>query len=733
MRMRLVRASVLSASFGLTSALAAQSVRDSSSANPASLSGLLERASHLNELPPHLMAYKARVETEVAILLRREDGSELVAAMEQIASNFRWTRSGYYDQRVIGHRVQQSALTISALSIAPTGWIQPTLYGSRFRLRNSVASDTGKLRQRNRDGADTMAVVHPLADDRAAWYQFSGGDTTVTIRLGEREIPIVRIRVQPRKGLTTRVLLFDGEISLDAARATLVRVRGHFVRAGGRKNPLDGIATAVAFVEYEQGERSGAYWLPSRQRIELQAAAPILGEGRAVIRIASRILDMVVNDTVLDSNTVEKSDSLRQRSRRKLTYAPTDSLGRFTDWQLGQGVITQDMHSDDFDDIGPDRWRPTGRPRFDIGTMRPADAMHFNRVEGFYTGAGVRLALRDVAPGVVVRANAGYAWAEQTARGRFAVERTRGSWKQEFRTARSLDVTNDFRVHGDSGPGFWAVMYTSDPYDYVDRYSVTTALMRNFASRHLVARAEIGLVRDGYRPAFRERGTFGRPLFRENRNVDEGSYLRTTASLELRPDVNAEFVKPGIGARLWYERGDGELDWQRAELRVVARHARGPLIATTRFDVGSLFGSRLPPQQLFELAKSNLPGYSDREFAGSRAALLRAKLQYIGPYLRQPLKIPVVDLYFPGVAPGLSIGMQAGWAEVSGDAARSSVERLRPPPGIAINEEQLPGPTERVRATTSVGFTLFSGLVFVGFSRPLDQSTPWTFGFGSGY
>ena len=72
-------------------------------ASPA-LQRLLSEASTRNRLPDSLVSYKANVETEIAVLLRREEGTEAVAAVEQVASTLRWNRAGKYDQRVQGYR-----------------------------------------------------------------------------------------------------------------------------------------------------------------------------------------------------------------------------------------------------------------------------------------------------------------------------------------------------------------------------------------------------------------------------------------------------------------------------------------------------------------------------------------------------------------------------------------------------------------------------------------------------
>ncbi len=723
------------------------------------LRDLLADGSRRNVLPSSLIAYKSRVETEIAVLLRREEGTEAVTMMEQVASALRWTRSGYYDQHVIGYRAQQTGATFSMLSLFQTGWLQPALYGNRLRVvRRSTqgarpATDTmaraGTLPDTTpsagaatrpappfasrpttrRDGADTLPAIHPLATDRDTYYRYSGGDTIVTMRVGGRTIPIVHVRVQPRTDITQPVLLFDGELELDASRGALVRMRGNFVRLnirarGLRASLTESLLDAVAFVEYENAERLGEYWLPTKQRIELQATSPLLGDGRAVIRIVSRFTQMEVNDTTLSAATLALVDSTRIVGRRKLSYARGDSLSRYSEWRGGIGDITAGMHADDFNDIGPDRWRTTGVPRFDFTAPRASDVFHFNRVEGVYTGVGVKLALRDLAPGVVVRANAGWAWNEGTARGRVAVERTSGATTLEVRAGRSLDNTNDFRIPFDSGGTFGALLGSVDPYDYVDRRSATVAIVQRFGGRALLWRTEFGAADDRYRPSSYIRSPFGGEAYRANRGVDQGGYFRSASLLEWHPDVNAEFVRPGIGARLSYERGDGTLKYQRIEARIVGRQPFGPFVLVGRGDIGTVLGDHIPAQQLFELGENqNLPGYLDKEFAGTRAAVLRGTLLYNTHWWQQPIRIG--RFLLPAFAPGASVGVQSGWTESPNAAARASVLRL----GLMADSAGALLPVSRatggIRATMSAGLRFFGNSVFVGATRPVDHAGPW--------
>ena len=141
--------------------------------------------------------------------------------------------------------------------------------------------------------------------------------------------------------------------------------------------------------------------------------------------------------------------------------------------------------------------------------------------------------------------------------------------------------------------------------------------------------------------------------------------------------------------------------------------------------MGAVFGSRIPPQQLFELGKfQNLPGYEDKEFAGSRAAVLRASLHYTSPYFRQPIRVGRLLL---ALAPGLSVGVQSGWADAPTAPARTSIERLGAPTDTTLLALWAPvaRPTDGIRASLTAGLRLFSGGVFVGATRKVDQAAPW--------
>ncbi len=707
-------------------------------ASPA-LRSIVDNAALRNRTPASLESYSANVETEIALIIRRADGTEVVGSVEQIASTLRWGRIGLYEQRVQGHRAQQTGLGISMLSLFRTGWLNPTLYGNRLRARqNTAATDStdstrsSRRTTRDSDPSDTAAIVHPLAADRDPWYRYTGGDTLVTLQVGERRIPIVRVSVAPREDLTERATLFRGELDLDASRGTLVRMRGAFVRVGHWPQPGGPIARltgslvdAVAFIDYENAERDQAYWLPTVQRIELQAAAPMASDGRAVVRVVSRFRDMAVNDTVLDAaRLLASADSEPPRTRRRLTYAPPDSLSAFARWQATLGGMSEGLHSDDFDAFGPDRWRPTGTPRFDWGVPQGSDLFRFNRVEGAFTGFGARLALRDVMPGTILRATAGYAWSEGTVRGRVEAQRDRGPWRVMLRAGRSLDITNDFRNPLDSGSSF-AALAAQDEYDYVDRTFAGAQVVRTIGARAWQWRLETGVARDATTPSAFTAAPLGGLSLRENRAVDAGTYWRNAFTLAWRPDGSAEFMRPGWSARLYAENGVGDLDYTRLEARLTTRRALGPFTAAVRADAGILLGSSLPTQQLFELGRSQgLPGYEYKAFAGTQSSAVRALLLYTGPWLRQPIVVGR-NLFLPALAPGFSVGAQSGWTGAPTASARASVARLGAVADSTGTLVPVSVASDRWRSSVSAGLRLFSGSMFIGGAQPLERGEKW--------
>lgn len=713
---------------------------DSNYSSPA-LREFVGRAAAGNRAPPaRLIGYDAVVESELAFILRDSLGRELTGQVEQLAGRAAWTRGGTYDIHVVGYRSQTMGNPYSALTFTRM-YSVPTLYGQRLAMGmndgvpRSRAEAKDRLKRMARDSAEgrpPFRAVHPLAADRDRYYRFSGGDTVAIVHASGRAIRLVRVNSYPVMSPAANFTGFRGELDFDADRHQLVRMRGRFERVTGRRDPLFARSTgavAVAYVEFENAEVDGKYWLPTVQRSEFQAQMGLLGDARPIYRIVTRFRN---------HRPVEAADSMvagldtmpLSPIRATLTFARGDSASHYRGWTAGLGTLSSSVHGDDFVDLAPDVWKPTGAPHASWWPKQLEDVVRFNRVEGMFTGVSGAVRFRDAAPGLSARAHAGWAWSEGTARGMAAVSLARGPWTNTLRGERALAATNDFLLSLETGRSIGPLFSGVDPYDYVDRWSGGWSVTR--VLRHIdrgFISTELAYVRDRYPPASVARAVFGGAAFRPNRMVAEGSYARVATSIELHPRVTGESLSPGIGARVRHELARGELDWQRLDVRLAARQYWRGLALSARIDGGAVVGEVIPPQALYEMGGGmELPSYGYKEFGGDRAAIGRGLVAYYFPVLRTPRRLG--RILFPGLSPGIGFGAQAGWAEATSAAARAALLTLG---GDGVTP--LSRPSGRVRSTIDVRLTLLSGALGFGMARAVDEAGRWRpfFVWGAAY
>jgi hypothetical protein len=678
---------------------------------------LVAEAADVNRrVPPSLGGYRAQLESEISIGNRRSERMEMSVQLEQIASVLEWDRTGAYRQTVIGYRSQSIGTSIATLGLFRLGWAVPSLYGNRLALLFGRDTSQAVRRRRDRRGGDVLYAIHPLADDRERYYRFEGGDTVFTMRVDGREIPIVRVEVKLRDDVPNRSVVFLGELDLDASRKQLVRMRGYFAVVGGPKPRFDILREArlqgIAFVEAVNAEVNGEFWLPGYQRFEAQATSNTVGDSRAVFRIITRYRDREILPAPASVTVGAADDTLRVQPFR-LIVEGTDSLSRYRGWHNDLGAENAQVSADDFTDLAPDQWSPRGPPRFSIETERFLDVIRMDRVQGAFTGIGAVYRYRDAAPGLALRGAIGYSWNERTLRGRAVVEHREDRTLRQLRVVRSLDLTNDFRNPYDSGTTTGA-FFGRDDYDYVDRRSASVLVQRFLGvTQQGQLRAELGFAQDR---AVAARWTespvgLGRP-FRPNRAADDGDYARSVVTLDWRPDVALEFLRPGVGTRLIYERGDGQLRYQRGEARLTVRANRGTLALGARLDIGAV-SPTAPPQQFFEIgANNNLPGYDYKQFAGDQAAVLRGQVFRGFGILGAPIRV-TSRVWLPPISPGLALNVQAGYTRATTAAARATVVRLG-------SEE-----SGHVRSSAALTLRFFGQAVGLGVARPLDYPAGW--------
>jgi hypothetical protein len=707
---------------------------DSVYATPA-LRSFIARASIENLAPPReLMGYKAVAETEFGFILRDSLGRESVGQIEQLAAQAVWDRGGQYDLHVVGYRAQSLGAPYSALTFTRM-YSVPTLYGSRLAVgmndgipRNRSDSNFRRRIQREDSaaGRQPFRAVHPLAPDRDRYYRFTGGDTIATISSAGRSIRVVRVMADLTSDPSANFVGFRGELDFDADRHQLIRMRGRFDNVTSRKDPLfvrrTG-AVAVAYVEFENAEINGRYWLPTYQRSEFQAQMNMLGDVRPVYRIVTRFRDfrLDLGDTVAANGNGDVEPSRLAPTRAKLTFASKDSVSKYGQWEDNLGSKISAVGADDFEDLAPDFWKPTGAPSVSYWPKQLEDVVRYNRVEGLFTGVASSVRFRDAAPGLTARATLGAAWEQQTLRGAVAANLRRGRWVSEARVERALAVTSDFLETFDRGLSIGPLLSSTDDYDYLDRWTAalsTTRIIRD-VDRALFS-VEVAAVRDRPEVARLANGLLSTGSgFRPNRNALPGDYLRGTLTLDYHPRVTSGGLTAGVGGRLEYTVASGDLDWQRLQLAIAARRYWRGLIFASHLNAGAVVGSVIPPQTLYELGGGlNLPSYENKEFGGDRAALGRGLVAYQFPILRTPRRVG--RWVIPGISPGVGAGIRGGWTGVSSQAARTALLALG---GDGITP--LSVASGRVRATADVRLTILSGVIGFGMARPVDHQASW--------
>ncbi|HEU0302391.1 MAG TPA: hypothetical protein VFR37_23230, partial [Longimicrobium sp.] len=353
-----------------------------------------------SSIPAGLEDYRADMGATVYLSLRADtaQGGELPVTVDEFAGEVHWDRGGDVQQTVTGHRVRMLApapYTIGSMVEAP--WIIPHLYGNTITVFSLSAAPSSR--------AQIARAVHPFAFRGIDFYHYAAGNP-VRVSTAEGAVTLVPITVRPRPGKLEEAgdhRLVAGTFWVDVDRAAIARARFGFVERGGRFV----VTETGVFFELESALVEGRYWLPYRQRRELQVASPLLG-GAVAVRVVTTLRGFELN-TGWDAPQPgarlvwRLEDDAFAGAPRPATDEPPD-IGDFADLAA---VV---------------------RPREREGGMQAAlrydrgdHLFRYNRVEGAFVGAAVR-----VGPASPERrdwdvyAHLGWAFAESTARGELA-------------------------------------------------------------------------------------------------------------------------------------------------------------------------------------------------------------------------------------------------------------------------------------------------------------------------
>jgi len=704
---------------------APRTLPDSTYSSPA-VRALVEAATARYREPGEgVVPFSARFESEIGVLIRQPNGEEILTGVEQIAGLVTWSIDGDLVQSVTGYRSRFSGPALSTLTYIRGPWVVAPLAGDRVPMAmasepsvvpESESEDTTVQRPAGIDATDASgrrrelrSLVNPLGSERSAHYRFSGGDTVLILRLPTRAIPVVRIAVEP-KVASDDALLFLGEIHIDALGHGVVRMRGEVLAPARPRRFLTRMVRATMephlFVDLENELGDRGAWLPHRQWIELEAGSPLTDES-ATVRIVTDF-----SATTPDSTASAGAAASGSGGRRTLLRLAADSTARQVGWRMELGAATAERNPLDLTDLRV----PVRRRGVRFGTRTLAHAVRYDRVEGLFTGGGLRAGGGAAEAGPFAALHAGWAWAEGTARGGAEAGLAGRGWEAAVGAGRELTSTNDFPRPFTTGPTVFGVL-GADDLDYVDRYSA--GLRASFVHRGGASiQGDFRAIRDRTVRMHAERAPLG-GAFQPIRATSDGDYARVGLTVAFSHGSGGEFLTPGWSAQLSGEMARGGLAWQRVEGSVRARRQLGRWSGAGEAFGGVVAAADPPPQALFELGgyTSRLPGYPFKAFTGDRAAVGMVEAAYAVPVLESPIRIGPV--FLPSPAPSPLAQVSAGWTGASGNA--TSV--------LSANGWE---PSDGIRATAFLGVRLFSGFVRVGAAWPMGTHGRWRLEVGVG-
>ncbi|HEX7239362.1 MAG TPA: hypothetical protein VF263_03770, partial [Longimicrobiaceae bacterium] len=511
-------------------------------------------------------------------------------------------------------------------------------------------------------------------------------------------------------------LLVVGSFQVDVDRAAVARARFGFAEPEGRFR----LTRTGVFFEMESGLVQGRYWLPYRQRQEIQIASPLFG-GAAAVRVASTLSGFDVN--------TGWTPALPGRAALA-RHAGADTASRGWPGPVAEGLDDYDVA--DFQDLlratsaRPDR---EGEVRVGFLPERGEHFFRYNRVEGPFLGGAVSAEqTRPDGARWEAYATAGWAFSEGAARGeatgRWIVESAgpagdRRGWSVAGGVYRRLRDVQVFR------PAFrWDFGYSLSAalggFDILDYYDATGAEL-GLGLRSGPWSGRLGARVERHDPVSRntESFLFGRAeRFPEVAPSDPGTHAALEGEARFSRGGGAFSIGNSLVASVRGEAGFGDWGFGRVIGTLSARRSLGPFVTlAVRGDAGQVVGE--PPAQLllrFGEAEG-LQGYEPNEFGGTSAAIGRGRLLlFLPPYRQEPL-FRSGFFIIPPLRPALVLAGTAAWAEVSDDA-RATLFRAGS------------RPTDGARRTVGIGVSVFEDAFTVEYSRPLegDEEGRWYVG-----
>lgn len=515
--------------------------------------------------------FRAHFESEIAVNKALPNRVEGISSVEQFAGTLTWNADSG-DQHSLGYRIVTTGLPLPAGYVLGTAWIVPSLYGDRFTLL-SDPKQAAKQGESEADSLSTRAkyVVHPLASDRDRYYTYARGDTVEVVDAVGQSRRVVVVEVTPHQSFPEATRVFTGQIYLEVGTGALMRMRGQIYTIRPPGKPLKGLkkvgnalVASASIIDF-QNTRINGVLMPTYQSGDLAILLPLTTAMGTMVRMVTRLHDV---DIAAGAPIQLGANALPPTVAR--TQTTKDSLNAFKGWENSPTDWPSRYLINDRLDVGPPRYRPTGDPVVFVRSPTMYDFFRFNRVEGIYLGAAGTLFLRDKFPGLAIRGGVGYGFWDQTVKGGVVATLRRGPWLAEATAEHGFGDRHQVQGSARLRDGHAAALRAGPlrlcrPGRRPDRHRACTRaasqwnhprrLRRGAGSEH-AAGTEARPLGQNY---------YGNPL------VDPGTYFRSRLSLIWREDISSHFARPGIGAQVYLENGQGDFQYTSVNARLVGR------------------------------------------------------------------------------------------------------------------------------------------------------------------
>jgi hypothetical protein len=618
-----------------------------------------------------LRSYRADLEGHVYFFVDPERGERHLIRIDQVAAELAWQAPDHLEQHVVGERTEEH------LPVRNFDYYPDRLTLVPYGFADEIRIGTGR---------DVARVPHPIAPpptaDGSEIYDFRLGDS-LTISAAGRTTPvrIQEVAVRPRDPGRPAMI---GTILLDRDSGSIVRMTFTFTPASYVDPRNDRVEA-----ELDYGLWDNRYWLPNLQRIEVRREIPAfdLGVGtviRSVLRVGGYRLNA---DLPADFPSRPNVTFAPLADRRAYPFSEGlyDAVDRDGLADLVVASDLRELRARAMELIGS--VPPSGLARARLHTPDVSSLIRYDRAEGLRIGIGGSLRPSD---GSMLRGTIGYATAAGSAQASLGLETPLAADWELSAEAHRRD-RRDLGLSAGSSGVVSSLSATFQGEDYLDPFWVDGGGVRldHTASERLAVHFGFGIERDSSASLEVRSAPVGSEPFRPVRPVADGEFLYTstgaTGAFEGRlagrgrAQVDATFLygRPGGGLGL---RGELESRWGPASgTRAIELRAVG----------WSWSGDPLPQGHRLLGGRETVPGYSFRNFAGTRA--IAASL------------VASADVWDSFLS--VRTGVHAGWA---GHA------------DPAVAAEWAAGDTGGIRSSLSLGIGMGWDLLHLDLARGLD-------------